>query len=266
VAYRALARSFLPSRARRQAGLLFSGRMVSQFETDVRRVRTHSFVYDVKNGKALRMKTNTRFGISAFLLILAIALPAFAYEYPLSADAIRDAYFLGSGQKSKEADFYAQYSQSLGDAKKDPPGSFVTIDTPFLQIAEHSRDTANYHAQDAEKDFFEKPMEFRVLADVYYKPVDPAASDAAKQGADASDSLRGVRIRLIQHRKEIAWRIVESWPDYPFQDAQTGAKRDGEHVEIACDAAKIDSSILTLKIDLPDGQHFATDFDLAEIK
>ncbi|MGA8223002.1 MAG: hypothetical protein WB780_15240 [Candidatus Acidiferrales bacterium] len=212
------------------------------------------------------MKTNTRFSLSAFILILAVALPALAYEYPLSTDAIRDAYFLGSGQKGRDADFYDQYSQTLGDSKNDPPGSLVTLDTPYLQIAEHSRDAANYHAQDAEKDYFEKPMEFRVNLDVYYKPVNPAASDSSKPAADASDPLRGVRIKLMQHKKEIAWRIVESWPDYPFQNAQTSAKRDGEHVELACDAAKIDSSVLTIKIDLPDGQHFAPDFDLAEIK
>lgn len=266
MAYRALARSFLPSKARRQAGLLFFTPSISNSVRSSHLVRTHCSIFHVSNTKAPAMKTNTRFGLPAFLLILAVALPALAYEYPLSADAIRDAYFLGSGQKGKDPDLYAQYSQSLGDPKNDPPGSFITLDTPYLQIAEHSRDTANYHAQDAEKEFFEKPMEFLVTLDAYYKPVNPAASDISKPAADAPDSLRGVKIKLMQHKKEISWRIVESWPDYPFQNAQTLAKRDGEHVEIACDAAKIDSSVLTIKIDLPDGQHFAPDFDLAEIK
>lgn len=210
------------------------------------------------------MKTSTRVPVSPFLLLLLVALPAFAYEYPLSHDAIREAYFLGSGQKGKDANFYDQYSRSLGDPKKDPPGSFITISTPYLQIAEHSRDTANYHAQDAGEEFFEKPAQFRVFLDAYYKPVKQAGSEAAK--ADTSDSLRGLRIKLIQHKKEIAWRVVEIWPDYPFHDAQTGAERDGEHVELACDAAKIDSSLLTIKIELPDGQHFEAEFDLAEIK
>jgi hypothetical protein len=67
------------------------------------------------------MKTKTRFGFSAFLLALAIALPAFAYEYPLSSDAIREAYFLGSGQKGKDASFYAQYSQSRGAPRRILP-------------------------------------------------------------------------------------------------------------------------------------------------
>jgi len=212
------------------------------------------------------MKTNARFGFLIFIIALAIALPAWTYEFPLSADVIREAYFLGSGQKSKDADFYAQYSHSLGEPTKDPPGSIITIDTPYLQIAEHSCDTANYHAQDAEEEFFGKPAEFLVYLDAYYKPVSSAGAGAGKAGADASDSLKGLRIKLIQHKKEIAWRIVETTPFYPFHNAQTGAVRDGEHVEIACDAELIDSSLLTIKIDMPDGQHFATDFDLAEIK
>jgi hypothetical protein len=37
-------------------------------------------------------------------------------------------------------------------------------------------------------------------------------------------------------------------------------------MQIACDAAMVDSSVLTIKILAPDGQQLATDFDLAEIK
>jgi hypothetical protein len=44
------------------------------------------------------MKTDARFGLSALVVVLAIALPAMGYEFPLSSDAIREAYFLGSGQ------------------------------------------------------------------------------------------------------------------------------------------------------------------------
>jgi hypothetical protein len=212
------------------------------------------------------MNLKMRFGLSVQLLVLVVALPALAYEYPLSADAIREAYFLGSGQKGKDSDFYLEYSHSLGEPKKDPPGSIVTIDTPYLQIAEHSRDTSNYHPQDAQKDFFEKPAEFRLFLDVYYRPVDQAAPTAAKAESDSSDSGKALKIKLIQHEKEISWRTVESWPFYPFHNAKTSVERDGEHREIACDAALIDSSVLTIKIDTPDGQQFETDFDLREIK
>jgi hypothetical protein len=212
------------------------------------------------------MKTNTRFGLSALFVVFVIALPAMAYEFPLSADAIREAYFLGSGQKGKDSDFYSQYSHSLGEPKKDPPGSIVTIDTPYLQIAEHSRETSNYHSQDARRDFFEKPAEFRLFLDVYYKPVDQTATTATKAQSDSSDSGKVLKIKLIQHEKEISWRTVESWPFYPFHNAKTSVERDGEHREIACDAALIDSSVLTIKIDTPDGQQFKTDFDLREIK
>jgi len=212
------------------------------------------------------MKTNRPFGFSAFLVVLAMAPPVFAYEYPLTLEAIREAYFLGSGQKSKNADFYSQYSHSLGDAKADPPGSINTIDTPYLQIAEHSRDTSNYHAQDAEKDFFQKPAEFHVFLNIYFKPVEADDSNTGKSASDGADSKKGMRVKLMQHKKEIACRTVESYPLYPFHNASTLAEHDGEYAEISCDAAKIDSSVLIVTVETPDSQQVETEFDLAEIK
>jgi len=39
------------------------------------------------------MKARTHFAIIVTFVALAIALPALAYDYPLSPEAIRDAYF-----------------------------------------------------------------------------------------------------------------------------------------------------------------------------
>jgi hypothetical protein len=40
---------------------------------------------------------------------LLLALPAGAYDFPLSSNAIRDAYFLGIRQGSLDAQFRAKY-------------------------------------------------------------------------------------------------------------------------------------------------------------
>jgi hypothetical protein len=54
-----------------------------------------------------------RFRFHILALTLAIAPAAFAYEYPLSPTAFREAYFQGSGSKATEADFYANYIHTL---------------------------------------------------------------------------------------------------------------------------------------------------------
>jgi hypothetical protein len=53
------------------------------------------------------MKPTQRFGLSV-LLVVAIGLPVFAYEYPLSSTSIRDAYILGNRKDEHTAEFFAQ--------------------------------------------------------------------------------------------------------------------------------------------------------------
>jgi hypothetical protein len=206
------------------------------------------------------MKKNARFRLFAPLLILAIALPALAYECPLTSDAIREAYFLGTGPKSKEAGFYDPYARRLTIPKTAPPTSFVTIDTPYLQVAEHSRDATNYSSQDAVKDFFDKPAVFRVFVDIYFSPARP------KSGASGTSGLSDdVEVKLIQHGKEIASQSSDSWQLTSFRDASTSVESVGEHVQLEYPAEKIDSSRLKIQITTPDGQHAETTFDLAKL-
>jgi hypothetical protein len=197
--------------------------------------------------------------LTACLFALAIGLPTLAYEYPLSPTAIREAYFLGTGPKGTEGDLYAPYVHNLPIPEKPPPVSFVTLDTPYLQIAEHARDTPNYHAQDAEKDFSGKPMKFEIYSDIYYRPKRP--NQPASEGPS-----HDVKLRMIQHDKEIATRLVQSWKLNTFRDAATSAESIGEHLQIECDAEKIDASDLTIEVDTPDGQSVETMFDLTTIK
>ena len=192
----------------------------------------------------------------AFFLILlaaAAALPAFAYEYPLSSYAIREAFLLGTGTRSHDADFYSGYWQSLKMPKERAVGSLVTIETPYLYVAEHSRDTPNYTAQEAIKDFLNRPMVFRVRVDVYFEA--PAAGDP-----------KPVVVRLIQDKKEISSQSITRWPLVRFRDENTREESAGEHVQIEWSGDKIKPSDLTIEVDAPDGEHAEATFDMARVR
>lgn len=182
---------------------------------------------------------------------------AFAYEYPLSPAVIRDAYFRGSSPKGREADFYSQYIHDLPIPRTAPPVSYVSLDTPYLQIAERSRDTANYDAQDAVREFLNKPMRLRVFTEVYYKP---------KQRDSSDEESHDIKVRLVQHDREVGTEVTDRWDLNTFRDAATSEESVGQHVELTCSADKVDSSPLTVEVDTPDGQHAETTFDLDEIK
>ena len=207
------------------------------------------------------MKRNAGCLLALLLLILIAVQSTVAYEYPLSASAIRDAYFLGTGPKSKEASFYEPYTRSYLILPNQPPTSQITIHTPFLQVAEHARDTANYHAQDAAKEFFGKSMKFQVFLDIYFQ-----RSAGKQEGSETDRPLQGVTITLTQSHKVIAMDVVDSWELYPFRDAQTLAESPGEHIELACDAGSIESAPLKVEVKAPDRKDYTVEFDLTSVQ
>jgi hypothetical protein len=196
------------------------------------------------------MKTNIRFALCAFVLVLVVAMSAFAYEYPLSADAIRDAYFLATRPGHESAQFISPYTRTLPELKVGSYTSIITVETPYLQVAEQVRPKINYHAQDAVAEFYGKSADFRIQMDIYFWR---AISDL-------------VEVNLIQNDKEIIPRAVKRSSLYPMADEFYTGGSIGEHLEIECAPEKIDSSVVTIKLGLPDGRKAQTKFDLGELR
>src|SRR5271155_5886204 len=115
------------------------------------------------------MKLIARWGLSVLLLAMLIAQPAFAYNYPLSPEAIREAYFLGKGDANRRADFFGKYTQQLPAPKKGVHVAVIQFETPYVVIAERvSQNVSNYFAPDAEQEFLGKPGICRVRVQVYF--------------------------------------------------------------------------------------------------
>lgn len=191
---------------------------------------------------------DARFG--TFLLALAVTLPALAYDYPLSSQSIRTAYLLGKGSGSAGTHFLAEYSRTLPGLKVGAYTSVVRIETPFTHVAEHARETLNYDAQDAVKEFVDKPSVFRAYLDICYAPI----------------KAKPIKVRFLQNDKEIASASDKREPYYPFQDSESVAPSIGEHIELEFKPEKIESSPLLIEIDTPNGQHVETTFDLAKLR
>ena len=91
--------------------------------------------------------TRNRMGFSRKLAIAvhlaaalwAVFLPqfAFAYDHPLSDEAVRDAYFVGQDVKNVNH-FLAPYTQSLPVPDSGPDVSEIALSTPYAQVVEVS--------------------------------------------------------------------------------------------------------------------------------
>jgi hypothetical protein len=188
---------------------------------------------------------------TVFLVAFLLALPCLAYDYPLSANDIRDAYFLGQREGSLSKDFRAHYSQFIKELHQRNCTSEVRVETPFFQVAESLSSVPNFSSQDAVKMFYEKPLIFRLHLNLCYM------TEAPPPGS--------VKIRVKQNKKELV-PDSDTRKAYaePFEDSILPP--NGEQVLLEFDAQKVDSSTLTLEIGTPNEHPVEVELELSSIR
>jgi len=190
--------------------------------------------------------------ILAIVLGVLLAMPAGAYDFPLTSSAIRDAYFLGARQGGLTPQFLARYSHRVSDLHERSCISEIRLETPFLQVADYTSKVPNYSSQDAVKDFRDKPLNFRIFLNICYMSEAPPPNT--------------VRIKVVQNKKEIVplpdtrSAYAEPLNEYGFLPP------NGEKAQLEIDAQKVDSSTFTIQIDTPDGQHAECMFDMQALR
>jgi len=66
------------------------------------------------------MKIRSRPVLLTLLLAATAAQPLFGFDYPLSPEAIREAYFLSRGDSDKRAAFFEKYRHNLPVPERAP--------------------------------------------------------------------------------------------------------------------------------------------------
>jgi hypothetical protein len=190
--------------------------------------------------------------IGAVVLALALVVPAWAYDFPLSESAIRDAYFLGTRETSLGANFLAEYTHEIPKLSLGGYRSFASLETPFTQIAILSSKKLNYSAQDAVKEFLGKPLVFRIHLEICYM-------------LDAPPD--GLEVRIVQKKKDLLPDSSERALFFPASDKHAAPPPAiGETLDFEFSPDKIDSSTLSILIDTPDGQQAQLDLDLRPLR
>jgi hypothetical protein len=105
--------------------------------------------------------------------VLAAALllspSSFAFDAPLSDQAVREAYFLGQRRDEKTAEFLEKYRRHLTVPESGPWISTVEFFTPFAEAVELSRQRSfGYSAQDATQDYRKNGDRLRVTITIEF--------------------------------------------------------------------------------------------------
>ncbi|MFZ0583120.1 MAG: hypothetical protein WAN72_25100 [Candidatus Acidiferrales bacterium] len=199
---------------------------------------------------------------------LLMALPALAYQYPLSSTDIRSAYLLGSRNDFVTTDFLAQYKHELPMPQSGPHVATISVETPYTQVIALGKIALNPDVQQAEQDFAEKKFPFilRVGVDLTDTYPGPPPWDPTAPGLPLPDFQRDFEIQLVQHDK-----VIESESTQVYlltSDAVANIYQiSGAIIELRFDVDKIDPyDEATVRVHTPDDQDVETTFDLGHLR
>jgi len=214
------------------------------------------------------MNSGTRFRLGVLLLAAAIALPALAFEYPLSSTSIREAYFLGRADQDRREKFFRQYMRFLPDPGNGPQIALVELETPFVVVVERSaQSVANYYAQDAEQEFTDKPGIFRVRIRIdltaTYGWSMPGPHGSIRLRPD--DFWKDFKVRLLQD-EEIPPKSVRGEPIYSIGDEGGSSHLIGAWMVLDYNGDKVKSASATVEVIPPMGDTVDVDFPLDELR
>jgi hypothetical protein len=210
-------------------------------------------------------------GLAIVFVAAAIALPAFAYEYPLSPASIRDAYFLGRKNADDIAKFLEAYTQRPQMPDTGPHVSLIWIETPFAAVVTRSREMLTYSAPAAEKDFTGKPEIFRAHVQIdltqSYGWQLPSPAGTVRNRPD--DFWRDFTVRLWQEnsgseRTDVSPLATRGKPIYTSSD--WGSYLAGAQIDLDYDPAKIADAPANVEVLTPDGQDVKVTFDLGKLR
>jgi hypothetical protein len=102
------------------------------------------------------------------ILMAVVLLPpsSFAFDTPLSDQAVREAYFLGQRHDETMATFLNKYTKFLAPPKSGPYVTSITFFTPFALLVQHSSRQSNYSAQQAALDHRDQPEFVRIVVQI----------------------------------------------------------------------------------------------------
>ena len=117
------------------------------------------------------------------LLIFGIGAECCAFDWPLSPEAVREAYFFGKGSdRAKVAKFLGQYEQMPQPQDKNSSAGRIELHTPYQRVVQRAwESTTNYSVQQAQIDFASQSDIVRVRVFLYLAAGGPAPGGPARR-------------------------------------------------------------------------------------
>lgn len=224
------------------------------------------------------MLRNPACPVASVLMAAMILTPAFfAFDTPLSDQAVRDAYFLGQRRDEKMAALLSAYVKRFALPEKGPYISEIELLTPYAQVVDISRKrSAGYSAQQAALDYRERRDTIVMRVKIEFTATYTATESV--QTADGRHTSQGIRLRSNDFWRDFRFGLSQDarWLQPRSQHGEPFYGGDGSHesssqlrgaqVYIEFDSKDVASELAQAEVFTPDGQHAVATFDLATLR
>jgi hypothetical protein len=212
---------------------------------------------------------------ASFLVAICVALPASAFDSPLSDEAVREAYFLGQRHDGTFPSILGKYMRNLPPPKSGPYISSVIFLTPFIQLVEHSDGyIGNYSAQKAllehrgQEEFVLIFVEIQ-LTDTYGRLIPPPPNWRSRSPEAwvprPSDFWRDFQVQIYNDGQPLTPYDFHGHPT--FGCARRGpCIMTGATLEFDFRAESFTSDSATIEVLPPEGELVSVDFDLIRLR
>jgi len=203
-----------------------------------------------------------------FLAILTFGTVAVAYDFPLSSQAVREAYFFGqSSDRGKVAKFLGEYVRTFPSDKSNPSVGRIELRTPYQRVVKQSWDRqSNYSAQQAEADYAAQSSVVEVRVYLGFDNSEPSAADLYSDSEGhirdhREDFWRRYEFRVTQDRALEPLNVV-GVPRYSC----CGEGLSGALVRLDFDSSTLLARAMRVAVIASNGRKTVADFALDKLK
>lgn len=222
---------------------------------------------------------------SSFALLTAALLaanPLFAFDTPLSEEAIREAYFLGQRGDEAMIRLLARYTKNLPAPKLGPHIAAITFYTPFaLAVQSSSQHAWGYSAQQAQLDHRNQAEIVRIIVLIQF--TDSYGAVIAGPTGTRTGSPTGYRLRPYSFWKDFdvhifspalrvdSENVEELRPQSAYGEpnllcGDAGCTLTGATLYFDFPATTFESGDATIDVVPPEGDPVTVDFDLSSLR
>jgi len=210
--------------------------------------------------------------LTAALLLLP---SSFAFDTPLSGQAVREAYFLGQRHDESLARLLEKYTKYLSPPQTGPHISAVTLFTPFAMVAQlSSRHTTGYSAQQAALDHRDQEESVKIIVQILLTDSYPAyipRPTGSRSGSPTGfvprpyNFWKDFQVQVFAGDKTLEPFSSSGEPDYICSE-NGGCTLTGATLQFDFSAQDFAAGSATIEVNPPEGDTVSIDFDLDHLR